>query len=330
MGSRGLSKIEELRSVKGRIHATHTARAATRAWLQDRMMHHPGLCGPLRDLDTGLYASAHWIWERRGTAKAIGFPFSEETVTETVLLDLASALAHEVHIVPFTKPEEGKIGADWEWCLFDRLNNRYLRFLMQAKVLDNADRVYAHIDRYIGNSGVRQIDRLRDTSIARGVPALYAFYNHLDDPSRLPLGQCACSPCEDCWGASVAPLDAIRGALPDKSFDTLRMVSFPWRCLLCTASGAGPGGDPIDGALVALGRLAVLSRERFPNADRDGLPGPPEVPETEPPSYLWPVLTAAEATRGAVPGEGVRAKLAGDNPGLDGVVLVDVSGERRR
>lgn len=298
------------------------------------MVHHPGFGRPFRDLDTGLYASAHWIWDRRGVAKRLAFPFSEETVTETVLLDLAAELPGAIHIVPFTKPEEGKTGADWEWCLHDAATGRYLRFLVQAKVLDDRDRVYAHIDRYVGNTGVRQIDRLWATSVRRRVPALYAFYNHLDDPSRLPLHHCACHQCVGCWGASVAPLGAVyprvMGSPPDKTFDTLAQVSVAWRCLLCAGAGGGPERDPIDGAIAGLNRLAALARERSPDTPVGDLPSMPEAPEREPPDYLRPLLGLAEDMGAAPPDDAVRCKLAGDNPGVDGVVLVDATRARRR
>ena len=42
------------------------------------------------DLVTSFWRTAHWTWERRRVAKQIGFPFSEETITETILLDLAT------------------------------------------------------------------------------------------------------------------------------------------------------------------------------------------------------------------------------------------------
>jgi hypothetical protein len=293
------------------------------------MVHHPGFAGKITDLPTGLYSSAHWIWDRRGTAKAAGFPFSEETVTETILLDLASALSHMVHIIPFTKPQEGKTGADWEWCLYDLPNDRYLRFLMQAKVLDDKDKHYAHIDRYIGNSSKRQIDRLAETAMERGIPAIYVFYNHLSDETRVPIDRCACGPCLRCWGASIAPLDAVRDALPDKSFDSLRDVSMPWLCLLCAGHGIGPETDPISGAIAGLARLNRLSREQRPHARRDDLPTLVREPERDPPTYIRELLeltdreTSESRTR-------LIDKIARDNPNLDGVALIDATRPRRR
>ena len=103
-----------------------------------------------------FWQAAHWVWERRATAKNAEFPFSEETVTETILLDLATQNPAEIQIIPLNKHEEGKLGADWEWLFFSRDYKRFCRLLVQAKVLDDTDHQYAHIDRTIGNTGVRQ------------------------------------------------------------------------------------------------------------------------------------------------------------------------------
>lgn len=58
-------------------------------------------------LEDGLIETAHWVWERRGTAKAESFPFSRETVTDGVVLDLATALRGHIKIVPINTPLEG-------------------------------------------------------------------------------------------------------------------------------------------------------------------------------------------------------------------------------
>ena len=192
----------------------------------------------------------------------MGFPFSEETITETILLDLASQHPGEIRIVPFNKPQEAKVGADWEWCLYNQTKNRFVRMLVQAKVLDNQDQEYAHIDRKIGNTGIRQIDRLIATAQTRGIPALFAFYNHLGNPKSVPVQRCACFNCQDCWGCSVALATATRALLPDKSFHTLREISHPWACLLCVATKLPPADSDAPGrAASMLQRLQQESRE---------------------------------------------------------------------
>jgi hypothetical protein len=276
---------------------------------------------PRTPAQTALLVASHWIWARRGAAKAAGFPFAEETITETVLLDIADVASGHVSIVPFNKQQEGAIGADWEWCFYDQRALQYLRLLMQAKVLDNNDHQYAHIDRYVGNSDVRQIDRLKDSATSRGVPALYAFYNHLSDEKRVPAQTCACEPCTKCWGASVAPLHAVLNTLPDKKFDTLKNSSFPWVCLLCPARAQG---TQVEDVLSSLRALYQRARDARGGAMIDELPLPDE-PAREPPAYLRELL--ALRADGDRPAERQRRlnRLAAENPDIDGIVAIDVS-----
>jgi hypothetical protein len=50
----------------------------------------------------------------------MSFSFSEETITETILLELGTRHPKEISLLPFNKREEGRTGADWEWCFYTR------------------------------------------------------------------------------------------------------------------------------------------------------------------------------------------------------------------
>lgn len=269
-------------------------------------------------LDYEFARAAHWIWRKRGAAKRAGMPFSEESITETILLDMATFVASDLKIISFNKIQEGKIGADWEWCFYDHAKGRYLRFLMQAKLLDDKELHYSHIDRYIGSSGTRQIDRLIETAENRGIPALYAFYNHLTDLARVPVRTCACHHCIECWGATVAEAWAVRDLLPDKSFDTLKGVSMPWLCLLCPRHGPA---DPIDRVLAGVDSLFDHAEEFSGEGKAIRGPRRPLV-ENVPPPYFG---VAADIAGMGSDTSHIREKLAADNPGVDGVVLIDVT-----
>ena len=274
------------------------------------------------DLFTSFWLAAHWVWERRETAKQSGLPFSEETITETLLLDLATQNPLEILVQPFNKRQEGKIGADWEWCFYSKGRNRFVRTLVQAKVLDDSDDEYAHIDRKIGNTTVAQIDQLLTTARRRGIPALYAFYNHLKDSKRVPADACPCGFCLKCWGCSIALADVVRAALPDKSFDTLRHVSVPWLCLLCPAEAPLSANDGApDRVAEALGRLEKTSRMSFPDfSSKDHVPLV-DLVNSEAPEYF---LQLEQLARIDSPVERQMRveKLAAQNPGVDGIVLV--------
>jgi hypothetical protein len=65
---------------------------------------------PLTPEQAALYAVARTTWRRRGNAKARRLSFGEESITETILMDLAETFPGSLSIVPFSKPEEGKVG----------------------------------------------------------------------------------------------------------------------------------------------------------------------------------------------------------------------------
>ncbi len=281
----------------------------------------PALAQP--DLFTSFWVAAHWAWERRQTAKRAGFPFSEETITETILLDLATQNPIEIVVQPFNKRQEALTGADWEWCFYNKSENRFVRMLVQAKVLDNLDYEYSHIDRKIGNTGVKQIDRLLDTARKRGIPALYAFYNHVAKASRVPTAACQCYGCLECWGASVAPAAGVQSVLPDKTFDTLKAISVPWICLLCpnnppsTQVASAP-----DRAAAALGKLFNILGMVAPDIRRTAAAGVfTEFIRSEPPSYFSEVRSL-QSMDSLQERDARIERVAANNPGIDGIVLV--------
>jgi hypothetical protein len=247
-------------------------------------------------------------------------PFSEETITDTVLLDLATQNPGEITIFPFNKHREGKTGADWEWCFYDRDTSTFQPMLVQAKLLDDRDQEYSHIDRIIGSTGIRQIDRLISTSARRRIPAIYVFYNHLKDEGRIPSHVCGSFDCVECWGCSVALADAVKSTLPAKGFDALKVHSKPWVCLLCqgmTSSHAAPAR-----ALATLRDLYDRSRGVFRERDVpfENVVAPPERPSSKPPRY-FEQLSRIDGATASIHGEAILAQVAAENPDIDGIVL---------
>jgi hypothetical protein len=239
------------------------------------------------------------------------------------LLDLATAHPAEIQIYPLNKYQEGRLGADWEWCIYDAKQFRFLRMLVQAKVLDNLEREYAHIDRKIGNTGVRQIDRLLETARKRGIPALYAFYNHVSDLDQLPLGNCECRICScySCWGCSVALGPGVEAILPDKSFDALKKISKPWACLFCPEPDQEPAAPSLpDHVAIMLGRVIRQAREIVPDASFETR-GYGHMVRREPPPY-FDRLRALRTAESKAFRDSVIEEIAANNPGVDGIVML--------
>lgn len=182
------------------------------------------------------------VWQRRGQAKHIGLAYGEETITETLLLDIAQNYPGNATIVPFTKHIEGKLGADWAWS-FESADGKFsFPMMIQAKLLDTDDKNYAQLLHTVGKSRIRQIDKLIQNAKNFQIPAFYAFYNHLSDRSRIPsncksLGTSKPTPMPEAWGISIASANNVLAILNDISFDEHCQNSKPLHCLLCSQGG---------------------------------------------------------------------------------------------
>lgn len=86
---------------------------------------------PLRD---AMRREAGWVWRAKARAASLGLFLNEETITETVLLRLATAAQGTGFLVRlFTKAEETKLGADWEFRFISK--SKMVRLRVQAKRL---------------------------------------------------------------------------------------------------------------------------------------------------------------------------------------------------
>jgi hypothetical protein len=225
---------------------------------------------PLSAEQICLLTLARTTWTRRGVAKHRKLVFQEESVTETVLQDLALTFPGRLTIRPFNKLEEGQNGADWAWAFVSADGKLSAAMLVQAKALDLKDKRYGKIDQKAAKSSgmVLQIDALLASAAKIGIPAVYAFYNHLTDTSKIPdhcqtLRTSAPGFPVESWGISVADAQVVNTTLPDKRFLTHRGHSMPLHCLLCSrAIGRRPAGGSPEAALRALARLAQLGRGR--------------------------------------------------------------------
>ena len=134
------------------------------------------------------------VWQRRGAAKRSGLSYNEPTVTEVFLLDLVEFFPGNVSIIPFTPKRESQVGADWAWAFVGPDGISCQSLLVQAKRLDDQDREYSELY-YRGRSSgpkpsVSQLDTLIASAQRYGLPPVYAFYNHLSDPRRVPRNSC--------------------------------------------------------------------------------------------------------------------------------------------
>ena len=167
-----------------------------------------------------------------------------------------------------------------------------------------------------------QLERLIEKAKRHRLPPVYAFYNHLDDQSRIPefacgtLGGLYCR-CPESWGVALASAIEVRRARPDKSFDRHRCHSMPLHCLLCS-EGAGQQsamGSP-GAAATALSRLFARS------AGTDDL-GPNLSPPFEPADELSDIFQEAERAHrfDYLDDDGMIAEFSARFPGVAGAVI---------
>lgn len=120
-----------------------------------------------------LRSLAGWVWNRQNEAKRHGLSLQEETLTEMLLLRIATDCKPlGLHTRMFTRQQEAVNGSDWEW--FVRGPHCSVAYRVQAK------RLY-HAGRFQGQYGGHdpqgpQTSRL--IQMAGSANPIYLFYNH--------------------------------------------------------------------------------------------------------------------------------------------------------
>jgi hypothetical protein len=273
-----------------------------------------------------LMAIARSVWDRRGAAKRTRLRLGEETITDCLLLDLANQFPGDIKIAPFNRRQEGKVGADWAWAFQNADRTRTMPMLVQAKLLDDRGAQYPEIARKIGKGDDRQIDQLIQNAESLGWPALYAFYNHIDDTGRIPdrcrsLSLTAGKGRPKCWGVSIADAYRVREALPDMTFDTHRAHSMPLHCLLCSA-GTGTRGDfgSPGRVLNALHFLRALGSDSHPSRTTE-YPPLPLIPMEEEPELVG-IARQLVDTEDTQVRDHLQWSLSERFPSIEGVVIL--------
>lgn len=121
------------------------------------------------------------VWDRIGLGKKLNITQGEETITDNILLYLASKNLSGISILKTPKNVEGVNGTDWEWWIGNEKYG-YLRYAVQAKKINNRTNSYNSLRQKVGHGEKSpfQYDILgRYASAINAIP-IYAFYNHLD------------------------------------------------------------------------------------------------------------------------------------------------------
>ncbi|MDI9933152.1 hypothetical protein QM588_22265 [Rhodococcus sp. IEGM 1354] len=244
---------------------------------------------------------------------------SEETITETILLELSISLPN-LRISTHSRRKESRSGADWEWWIEG--NTRWFGMLVQAKKL-HAARGHPNGGYGFGYapqsaSGELQVDRLIYTAEHRASPTLapiYVLYNGTDKTtSQVQCPFRTLDQHELAGGITAMSAYTVR-ALAEKNISPRRRYqdvpleqvsphAIPWSCLATcgTSCETGYGGhgtpplwddaqfkeyDPASRAAAAVNMLIA----QFPRSDERPNDIPPEARlHAEPPSYVPPTM----------------------------------------
>jgi hypothetical protein len=116
-----------------------------------------------------------------------GIKFSEETITETNLLEFRRRHPDNVHVHSFSKATESKTtGADWEWHIIGRA--RTLKMRVQAKRIHKAGGI-GNLHQKGKKAATPQIDLLIEDAKLNGLLPIYCFYSSEARRSHWAIGK---------------------------------------------------------------------------------------------------------------------------------------------
>ena len=98
--------------------------------------------------------------------------YGEETITESNLLELRRRHSDLVHLRTFSKYQESKNGADWEWYIIGKVRSLAMR--VQAKRVQRNN--VLRIRHTVGQTGKQQHELLIETANADNMRPMYCIY----------------------------------------------------------------------------------------------------------------------------------------------------------
>ena len=176
------------------------------------------------------------IWTDIDLSKKYHIVYGEETITDSILLDLAKQNYCNVRILQTTKNLEAKQGTDWEWYVGSDTYG-WIRFAIQAKKLDQETKIYKSLNHKVGNppNYKDQIDLLRTFANTNEAVPLYNFYNFFPNAQAVHW-QCSKVFDQQLLGWTFTTLTNVETAIKKRghrTFDKIHQLeqTLPIRCL---------------------------------------------------------------------------------------------------
>jgi hypothetical protein len=173
-----------------------------------------------------LQRGAHTVWRTLTDAHKLGVALHEETLTDLVSMELASARPI-LQVRQFPRRDEAVTGADWDWWIGSHAQG-WVRVLIQAKKLFLPGATYKSLRHKVadGRDPPMQLERLAQFALKANALPYYCFFNG---------NVVAEEPAPD-WGCTLAQLGDVRWAHEPRrprDFFTVRSEcnAIPWhRC----------------------------------------------------------------------------------------------------
>lgn len=171
-------------------------------------------------------------------AHNLGISPNEETITELNLVELGTKYPNQIKTQnKFSRYQESKTGADWDWELWLGSGNLWLPLSIQAKKLNPKTLKYEELNYQPQKSPMTQMDTLINNSLLSMPPKIpiYVFYNYWDSkkfhsPWLYPLFPRSIH----ALGCGISPALTIK--FSNKRSNKLADISkvmYPWNCLIC-------------------------------------------------------------------------------------------------
>lgn len=182
------------------------------------------------DLCTAFKRRARGTWRllARGSKQFVRIP--EETITTLNVLRFRESKITRLHVKSFTKQEEAKHGADWEWWFGTA--GRWLGFRVQAKVIDPRRNTFDHLH-YRSSSG-SQCERLIHVALNANPPRIpmYCLYAHWRTIQQITAMTQYDTQLFGCSLVSPFVVHALAPSKRNSLLDLGRIMS-PWHVLVC-------------------------------------------------------------------------------------------------
>ena len=177
------------------------------------------------------------IWTDIDLANKYGTSFGEETITDSILLELAKQNYFNIRILQTPKPKETIQGTDWEWFV-GSYRYGWMRYAIQAKKLNPNSHRYDNLNHKVGQPPNEdyQINLLRAFASANGAVPLYNFYNYYPKVTEADHWQCSKTFDRELLGWTFTTLTNVETAintLGSRTFDKIHQLktTLPIRCL---------------------------------------------------------------------------------------------------